>query len=444
MTARLAAAAACVLAPMAASGATICVNPADPSCRRTIQQGVNAAAPGDTVQVAPGRYREAVIIPVTKPGIHVAGSGPGTTIMEAPDISIFNVAVWIRASDVEVRDIGIRGTAIGVVVDGFISNVVVRGMRLLGMRSDPSIVVAGQSDGVQILDNEIRGGRIAIQLGFTTGVVVAGNRISQHTFGILADGAHGAEIRGNQITTAGFWGIRASGENVRVVDNVLIDVSERALDVSGPSPMVEDNRLRHTGQSRVVCTPCTGGALRNNVSHSVLPSQVIDGIAWNLQADAPGLVVEDNLVSRPAFYGFVLDGEGIRLARNVVIEELFTPGQAFRIHGQEHQLMANAAVRSAGSGFEVYGSGHVLEDDTSSGTGLAGFVVRDATGTTLRRDVAAGSRAAGFAILPGGFATRLFENRGARNRYDFCDDGVDTMVFGTQFATSSSVCDILN
>ncbi|HLV81630.1 MAG TPA: hypothetical protein VKT32_15185, partial [Chthonomonadaceae bacterium] len=63
--------------PLMAGANTIHV----PTDYPTIQQGVNAANPGDTVQVAAGTYIEQVVIntPIT-----LAGAGQGSTIIQSP------------------------------------------------------------------------------------------------------------------------------------------------------------------------------------------------------------------------------------------------------------------------------------------------------------------------------------------------------------------------
>lgn len=44
-----------------------------------IQEGIGAASPGDTVQVAPGTYVENVVLPS---GIDLLGAGPGQSIVD--------------------------------------------------------------------------------------------------------------------------------------------------------------------------------------------------------------------------------------------------------------------------------------------------------------------------------------------------------------------------
>ncbi len=70
---------------LTASAATLCVNTGGTSgCKSTINAAVAAAAPGDTIQVAEGIYREDVVI---SKSLYLVGSGYTTTILEARGLS---------------------------------------------------------------------------------------------------------------------------------------------------------------------------------------------------------------------------------------------------------------------------------------------------------------------------------------------------------------------
>jgi nitrous oxidase accessory protein NosD len=61
-------------APPSAAGGTRTVHPG-----QSIQAAVNAAQPGDIIRIAPGTYRESVLI--TKPGLTLMGTGPQTVLV---------------------------------------------------------------------------------------------------------------------------------------------------------------------------------------------------------------------------------------------------------------------------------------------------------------------------------------------------------------------------
>jgi hypothetical protein len=67
-----------ILAKVSAYADIICVNPMDPSCYNTIQEGINASVSGDTVEVVSGTYIEQITI---KGGVTVKGENRNTTII---------------------------------------------------------------------------------------------------------------------------------------------------------------------------------------------------------------------------------------------------------------------------------------------------------------------------------------------------------------------------
>jgi parallel beta-helix repeat protein len=116
-----------------AFGGTLCVNPGGTGgCKNSIQDAVNAAQPGDTINVARGTYAEDVVI--GQP-LALLGAGAGKTIIEA------------------------HGLSNGIDVDGYnnpgLSGVIVRGFTVQNANFQ-GILVTNASD-ILVADNRVTG-----------------------------------------------------------------------------------------------------------------------------------------------------------------------------------------------------------------------------------------------------------------------------------------------
>lgn len=132
--------AATVLLSLPAFGAKLCVKPGGThGCEETIQAAINAASPGDTIDIAQGTYAENVI--VDRP-IALLGAGVGRTIIEA------------------------AGLPNGINVDGYnnagLSRVIIRGFTVQNA-DHQGIVVTNASD-VTIVNNRVTGNDRALVL----------------------------------------------------------------------------------------------------------------------------------------------------------------------------------------------------------------------------------------------------------------------------------------
>ena len=214
-----------------ASGAVICVSPPTTklpqSCYGTINAGIAAAAPRDTVQVASGIYREQVVI--NKP-LSLIGAGAATTIIDARGNNTSSggngVGIYIDGMDnLAPEDKLVGGAGLSeVVVQGFtVANAQFEGI-LVTNASNITIVenhVTGSNTGLQVPTNP--GGCPFIppwetSEGFDCGEgihlaavhhsTVANNIVDHNAGGILLTDETGPNhdnlITGNQVTDNGY------------------------------------------------------------------------------------------------------------------------------------------------------------------------------------------------------------------------------------------------
>ena len=77
-----------------------------PGDYRTIQSAVDAAEPGDLIRVAPGVYRESVVVPPGKERIVIRGLDRNRTIVDGEDRRLDGISV--TADGVAVENLTVR------------------------------------------------------------------------------------------------------------------------------------------------------------------------------------------------------------------------------------------------------------------------------------------------------------------------------------------------
>jgi hypothetical protein len=435
-----------VFAPAAAWTATLCVSPAGGACATSIQGAVNLAGPGDSIRVLPGTYFENVLVPPGRAGLRIVGTSNTEAVVD-PGPPRAGPAFQVESDGVEIASIGIRNVSSeGVLVRARLATV--RGLLFTG-GGGSAIRLDFNATRAHILGNVIRAaGPAAIELvGSNGGTVIRGNHISQMQVGMTV-ASDDVVVAGNRISMFRRHAILVHGRQSRVLNNVLETgfFPEEGISVNGRDPEVRGNRLVNAGRIFVECLPCTHGRVTGN---SVVGSPVGSGMGIVVGADAPGLVVSDNQVTRAVGPAFLVQGTGVRLTGNRAFDTGQPDGgEGYLVRGAgPHVVEGNRAEGSGASGFRVESNGVTLAGNVSMSAGLNGFVVGGPVGThtgnVLTDNRALGSNAAGFAVIGGAAATVLVGNGGSANRYDFCDDGSATDVSGgNPFGTTSSVCDV--
>jgi len=415
--------------------ATVCVNPKKSSCQPTLQQGVDAASPGELVKVKKGVYAEEVVI--ATPGVVLKGSksaivqglpgGASPLIsVQANDVTIDGLTV--RHGDHEgIRvEPGVTGTTIEkvavqatgdacIAVEDAAHGTIVEGSLLAGC-SNGGLIVGGGGTADGLLARRIRIGRLG-----GVGIDVDGN---------------GATLEGNQVRLVGGIAIRVTGSGASVVGNQT-ELTDGGVEVDGDLATIDRNRIsRSDGRPGIdlTCDPCSGGLVTQN---SV--SQAMDDDGIRLDVVGGGVEVSGNRVDRAAGDGISTraNTDGVTLANNSVTR---CQGAGLSIEGSGHALDHNSVTGCAGDGFAVGGTGHLLTGNVARANLEDGLDVVDAgptDGVTLEGNKALGNFGVGLAVSLGATNTTLTGNKAKKSqRADLCDAGTGTTLTDNKVGTT--------
>jgi parallel beta-helix repeat protein len=422
-----------------------CVKPVPTNgCFPSIQAAVDESIPGDIIKLGPGVYFENVDIPGGKDGLQILGAGKLKTIID-PDHPLSGNAFTVASNRVQIRNLGIRnGQAYGISIDA-VSDVVIQGVRIVGLRGADSTGIYGYlNNRLQLLQNEIRSVRnYGIEVGGDD-VLVKGNTVTQTQRGISVFGP-GARVTSNKVSGVhdGISVLWNFGGSVTASGNTVQLAIDDGLSVSAVDPIVLRNKLIHGAEVQISCPSCSEGLVSANTS---LGSR---DFGFSIFAAGPGLLVEKNSVSHSNGPAFILTN--LEATRNAATDiGVFGNNDGpdcFKVSGVEpSRLTANTATRCAGSGFRVAEGSAILSRNTATRAGSNGFTVDSifSQDNTLTGNKAVSSNAAGFAVVDA-VGTSLTGNTGTKNRYGFCDDGTSTTVGQNSFGipATSNVCDVV-
>jgi nitrous oxidase accessory protein NosD len=271
----------------------------------TIQEAVDAAAPGDAIGVCPDEYLDGVTVPASKTGLSLTGLGIVLLrAISAPSFSGFE----IEADDVTVERFEIRGfDTAGVSVIGHRARI--RNNHI--HRNAAGVILQG--DGHRVQANAIEGNvQFGILAALVNGLEIAGNRILGGGIGIAAfavdQTSPGTAIHHNLVRGA-FVGIgvgEAAGGTIR--NNTVRFSEERGIvAIDTTALLIVQNLVHRNGGSGIEVLDSTDcGVGFNSVGFNGL---VAGGHGIALER-VDGCVVARNNVSRNGAPDCAGDGAG--------------------------------------------------------------------------------------------------------------------------------------
>lgn len=436
-----------------AAAATITV----PDDHPTIQDAVDAADPGDVIQVRDGRYEENVV--VTTNDLAIAGLGDEVIVEDASaegNESVFDVvaddfalgAVRIRHGDIDCAGdrcqfaaIEVRGLISGdcVEIDG--EDAVVRASELEAC-GDSAVDVDG--DGALVRDNNARLSNNQCFEIFGDDLVFRSNKAlncedgegldhsgddprilenlsrSTDADGFEVDG-DGMLFRGNRAVLTEDVCFDLGGDDALVRENA--GLCGGGFDVDGENPVLESNFAVPAEDDgfNVDCSgACDAGALRDNVA--IGNSDDDEGFDVFVDSGLSGFTISGNRATDNNSDGFEITADGALIEDNIARRNGAEGEPGFDVFGDDNVLRRNSAYRSGGAGIEINGGanflgGNYVEDNNREGIEIE----EDALGTGLLGNLAIDNL--GDGIANEGDDTSVVRNGAAGNKVDCANDG---------------------
>ncbi|MEU9168831.1 right-handed parallel beta-helix repeat-containing protein [Streptomyces sp. NPDC048420] len=313
---------------------------------QSIQAAVDAARPGDTIQLAAGTYRESVEVEKNDITIKGAGSGADGTVLEPPATFPANHCGDHQAG------ICFRGTVDGT--DGptshatsFISGGRVTGVRIDGFAVGISLSATDgtEADGNTILNSTSYGvtdtvsknstissnalsdvGRAAIYIGNynipASHTVVTRNAVARSAYGISSYDSSGVDVNHNTVTgsCSGFFSF---SDSLRVPGGELLDVADNAFSANNADCPGQYGFPEAVQGAGVILVGTTGATVEHNaISDNVGPDRLSGGVvivSSQVYDPADPTVQGDLAITANALHGngpddIVWDGAGSGIA----------------------------------------------------------------------------------------------------------------------------------
>jgi len=283
-----------------------------------LARALAAAADGDEIILAPGRYAGPVILdrPLTltgQPGAVIDGGGNGSVVtVDAPDVTVqgltivnsgrvhepidAGVSLTKRARNALVLDNDLRDNLVGIDIHGArdarVAGNRIEGLRLRRMNDRGNGIYVWNAPGSVVEDNEIRYGRDGIFSNVSKRNVFRGNLMRDLRFAVHYMYTNDSEVSGN-VSIGNHLGFALMySDRIVARDNISINDRDYGL------------MLNYTKASDVFGNLVSGGALKcafiYNSHRNLLAENSFDGCEIGIHFTAGS---ENNAITGNAFIG---------------------------------------------------------------------------------------------------------------------------------------------
>lgn len=377
----------------------------------TLQDGLDAAAPGDVVSIAAGTYRGSFRT-TSKPGLIVRGKGSAKVFLDSRDDVLAAAGAGLElvsCPGARIEGLTIQH-ALATQSDGGygLSLAQSNGVRLEDVRvfACEEEGLDAEGDDITLVDCEFSGNG--------GGVRIVGDRASLTRTRVHGDSVRGILVLGDAASASecavsairGASGINFTGESptiLRCTVSGVFDADTTGISTTGSNPNLANNVVR----------ACPIGVY------------VVYGAFGK---------VKDNLVEDCYDSGFRTgDASHHLFLQNNVARRCGSPTAAgFRFDGLSHRSKGNKAEDCVGDGFVALGAEAEFTDDEALRCGKDGFDVEaSAAGVTLTRCTARDNRGEGIENSATGVV--LLDNQSKKNRIAFASDGTVATATGNDF-----------
>jgi hypothetical protein len=427
----------------------------------TIQAAVDAANPGDVIEISKKRNFEHVT--VNTPRLVIRGAKRGVFVDGYVEGSGSSRQFEIAADRVRIANIELRNGD-GIQCTG--DHCALKKVRFTGASGADCFRAIGDSAEVsdsrfascvafavhitgnqaRVVNSDVRsaGGACILIEGNDAAVRKSDVRRCAHGWAIGVVGSR-ALIRRNTVARAEEQLISVTGDNARISKNKG-SASKRCVRVAGDRPRVQGNHLGPCGSgieaagaapkvinNRFVAGDghgvdvfCDGFCDGVQIERNVVRGQFNEGLGIRVTAftGMGSPLVRANLVVGAASHAYYLPLDEARVVDNVARSSGLQQEAAFAVYGSGNLLRGNRAIGNMGDGFVVEGPENRFvsnEARKNHGDGFDVGAFGSANDTVLTRNVARDNSADGFEN--NGEDTILRRNRASGNRRDCANDG---------------------